>query len=198
MDRLVRDNNHNHRFFVFSGIIVVIVLLLECCSIPGTSGFLLPPQSDSYSRATMAQTKVIPTSTTTATGNRRNHPPSHPRFVASTTTELYGGIFGLGVPELLIIGIAGGVLIGPEKLGKYIGDVTGKLQSEGIPDEFKQIPKEFQKGFEESTTNAKARNAKPMEPIAQPTKKKKSTSSSLPVSPRTMPTQPSSVDDDPN
>ena len=197
MDRLVRDNNHKNRFFVFSGIIVVIVLLLECSSIPGTSGFLLPPQSDSYHRATTTHDTLIRTSTTTATGNRRNHQPPHPRFVASTT-ELYGGIFGLGVPELLIIGIAGGVLIGPEKLGKYIGDVTGKLQSEGIPDEFKQIPKEFQKGFEESTTNAKARNAKPMEPIAQPTKKKTSTSSSLPVSPRTMPTQPSSADDDPN
>jgi hypothetical protein len=45
-----------------------------------------------------------------------------------------------------------------------VGSITGKAKSE-LPDELKKIPLEFQKGFEESTENSKARNAKKMEAL---------------------------------
>ena len=46
------------------------------------------------------------------------------------------------------------------KLGKLVGGATHDS-------EWKQIPKAFQEGLEESEINARARNAKPMEALPQ-------------------------------
>ena len=72
------------------------------------------------------------------------------------------GLFGLGGAEIAIILGAGAFIIGPENLAKMIGSTAGKVKSD-LPDELRKIPEEFQKGFDESTENARARNAKQME-----------------------------------
>lgn len=77
------------------------------------------------------------------------------RSVANVQTM---GLFGLGGAEIAIVLAAVAFIIGPEQLGKMAGQVKGDL-----PDDLKRIPEEFQKGFEESTENSRARNAKQME-----------------------------------
>lgn len=67
------------------------------------------------------------------------------------------GLFGLGAPELAVIGIAAAFLLGPEKLaslGKDAGKIAGEL---------KEVPKEFQEGMKEGEAQAQAVKAK-MEP----------------------------------
>ena len=83
------------------------------------------------------------------------------RSVANIQTM---GIFGLGLPEIAIILVVAGFIIGPEGVGNMIGGFTGKVKGD-LPDELKKIPDAFQKGFEESTVNSKARNAKKMEDV---------------------------------
>lgn len=70
------------------------------------------------------------------------------------------GLFGLGAGELALILAAAAFIIGPQQLGSMAGQLKGDL-----PDDLKKIPEEFQKGFEESTENSKARNAKQMEAL---------------------------------
>ncbi len=72
------------------------------------------------------------------------------------------GLFGLGAGEIVLVLGAAAFIIGPEQLGK----MAGSLKSD-VPDELKKIPEEFQKGFEESTDNSKARNAKQMEALPE-------------------------------
>ena len=92
------------------------------------------------------------------------------------------GLFGLGVPELLIILIAAVVVIGPTKVVNTAGNLAGKAKKEldGLPEELKRIPEEFQKGVEEGESNARARNAKPMKltPKEDDAKKESEASSS--------------------
>ena len=83
------------------------------------------------------------------------------RSVANIQTM---GIFGLGLPEIAIILVVAGFIIGPEGVGNMIGGFTGKVKGD-LPDELKKIPDAFQKGYEESTVNSKARNAKKMEDV---------------------------------
>ncbi|OEU13216.1 hypothetical protein FRACYDRAFT_241551 [Fragilariopsis cylindrus CCMP1102] len=83
------------------------------------------------------------------------------RSVANIQTM---GIFGLGLPEIGIILVVACAIIGPDGVGNMIGGFTGKVKG-GLPDELKKIPDAFQKGFEESTVNSKARNAKKMEDV---------------------------------
>mmetsp|Transcript_11228 Transcript_11228/g.16385 ORF Transcript_11228/g.16385 Transcript_11228/m.16385 type:complete len:86 (+) Transcript_11228:1-258(+) len=71
------------------------------------------------------------------------------------------GLFGLGAPEIAVILILSVFLIGPQKLGELTRD-AGKMSS-GIKDEWKDIPQEFKKGFEEGEIESRSRNAKPME-----------------------------------
>jgi Sec-independent protein translocase protein TatA len=85
----------------------------------------------------------------------------HRRSVANVQTM---GVFGLGAAEIAIVLAVGAFIIGPQQLGNMVGSITGKAKSE-LPDELKKIPLEFQKGFEESTENSKARNAKKMEAL---------------------------------
>ena len=67
------------------------------------------------------------------------------------------GLFGLGGFEIAIILVAGAFVLGPEKLGE-LSRGAGKMSSD-----LTDIPKEFQKGFEEGETEARSRKAKPME-----------------------------------
>merc|ERR1712071_278663 len=77
----------------------------------------------------------------------------------SMTSVATMSLFGLGAPELAIILIAGAFLLGPQKLaelGKDAGKIAGEL---------KDVPKEFQKGFDEGQIDAKSRVAKPADPV---------------------------------
>ena len=85
----------------------------------------------------------------------------HRKSVGSIQTM---GVFGLGTAEIAIVLAVGAFIIGPEQLGKMVGSITGKAEG-GIPDELKKIPEEFKKGFDESSVNSKARNAKKMEAL---------------------------------
>ena len=78
--------------------------------------------------------------------------PSLSRQRQSIAAVQTRGLFGLGTPEILIILIAGAFVIGPEKLGNIAGEFKSGLDD--VPDEFKKIPEEFQKGVEEGETNA--------------------------------------------
>jgi len=84
------------------------------------------------------------------------------RHRRSVATVQVMGLFGLGGAEIAIIMAAGAFIIGPQQLGNMVGSVTGKVKDD-LPDELRKIPQEFQKGFEESTENSRARNAKLME-----------------------------------
>jgi sec-independent protein translocase protein TatA len=79
------------------------------------------------------------------------------------------GLFGLGAAEIAVILVVVVFVIGPDQIGRMAGNMAGKVKGEydGLPDELKKIPAEFQKGFEESTDNARARNAKQMEPVSE-------------------------------
>lgn len=83
----------------------------------------------------------------------------HRKSVANVQTM---GLFGLGAGELVIVLAAAAFIIGPENLG----NMAGQLKAD-VPDDLKRIPEEFQKGFEESTENSRARNAKQMEAVPE-------------------------------
>jgi Sec-independent protein translocase protein TatA len=71
------------------------------------------------------------------------------------------GLFGLGFLEIAVILGVGAFLVGPETLGKMAGQFKGGSM-DSIPDEFKKIPEEFQKGLQEGEANARSKRAKPM------------------------------------
>lgn len=73
---------------------------------------------------------------------------------AQVTTS---GLFGLGVPEIVVIVAIAAFVLGPQKIAEF-GKDAGKIAGE-----FKEIPKEFQKGLDEGELEAKARKAKKME-----------------------------------
>ncbi|GMH67670.1 hypothetical protein TrRE_jg3060 [Triparma retinervis] len=64
------------------------------------------------------------------------------------------GLFGLGGPEIAIIGVAAAFLLGPSKLAEFSKDL-GKVAGE-----LKDVPKEFQKGIAEGEAESKAIKAK--------------------------------------
>jgi len=66
------------------------------------------------------------------------------------------GLFGLGVPEIAIILVAGAFVLGPEKLAE-LGRDAGKMTKE-----LKEVPKEFQKGMDEGEIDARSMKAKKM------------------------------------
>lgn len=70
------------------------------------------------------------------------------------------GLFGLGIPEIVIISVAAIFVFSPQLLStaNNLGRDVGKLANE-----LKEVPKEFQKGLEEGEIEAKSRSAKPME-----------------------------------
>ena len=73
------------------------------------------------------------------------------------------GLFGLGLPEIAIILVAGLFVLGPEKISELVrasGQMAGELK-----DELRDVPVEFKKGLEEGETNARSSKAKVMEPV---------------------------------
>ncbi|KAL3920943.1 MAG: hypothetical protein SGARI_006813, partial [Bacillariaceae sp.] len=76
------------------------------------------------------------------------------------------GLFGLGAAEIAVILIVVAFVLGPDQIGKMAGNMAGRVKGE-LPDELKKIPDEFQKGYEESTVNARARNAKKMKKVPE-------------------------------
>mmetsp|Transcript_16168 Transcript_16168/g.33156 ORF Transcript_16168/g.33156 Transcript_16168/m.33156 type:complete len:150 (+) Transcript_16168:79-528(+) len=81
------------------------------------------------------------------------------RLVQSTgyrSTHMMG-LFGLGGPEIAIIGVAAAFLLGPQKLAEFSKDL-GKVAGE-----LKDVPKEFQKGIKEGEAESKAIKAKEAE-----------------------------------
>jgi sec-independent protein translocase protein TatA len=92
--------------------------------------------------------------------------PRQRRSVASIQTM---GLFGLGAAEIAVILIVVVFVLGPNQIGKMTGNFAGRFKGEydGLPDELKKIPEEFQKGYDESTVNARARNAKKMEKVPE-------------------------------
>ena len=88
------------------------------------------------------------------------------------------GLFGLGAAEIAVILIVVAFILGPDQIGKMAGNMAGRVKGEydGLPDELKKIPEEFQKGYEESTVNARARNAKEMEKVPDDDKDEDDTS----------------------
>jgi Sec-independent protein translocase protein TatA len=87
------------------------------------------------------------------------------RSVACIETQM--ALFGLGGAEIAVVLVAVVLVMGPNQLGKMAGNMTGRIKGEykDLPEEWKKIPKEFQMGLEESTENARARNAKLMERV---------------------------------
>lgn len=76
------------------------------------------------------------------------------------------GLFGLGGPEIAVILVAAGFLIGPQQIGNFVGKL--KSDYDDVPEELKRIPEEFKKGVEEGEVTARARNAKQMEQVPEP------------------------------
>lgn len=76
----------------------------------------------------------------------------------------------MGPAELILIGIAGVIVIGPSKLlefSKEAGSMAGKSAA-SMGDEWsevKKIPDEFQKGLEEGEIEARSRKAKEMKEV---------------------------------
>lgn len=68
-------------------------------------------------------------------------------------------LFGLGVPELAVIAIAVFFVLGPTKIVEMARG-AGQAASD-----FRDVPKEFQKGLEEGETEARSKKAKPMEEV---------------------------------
>jgi sec-independent protein translocase protein TatA len=70
------------------------------------------------------------------------------------------GLFGLGIPEIVIISVAAIFVFSPQLLSSAnnLGRDVGKLAND-----LKEVPTEFQKGLEEGEIEAKSRSAKSME-----------------------------------
>ncbi len=88
-------------------------------------------------------------------------PPTLVRQRKSMANVQTMGFFGLGAPEIIIILIAAAFLAGPQKLAE-LGKEAGKMSSD-----FKDVPAEFQKGFEEGEIEARSRVAKQMDDPAE-------------------------------
>jgi sec-independent protein translocase protein TatA len=67
------------------------------------------------------------------------------------------GLFGLGLPEIALILVAGAFVIGPDKL-RELGRDAGKMTKE-----MKEVPKSFKTGLDEGEVEARSKKAKPME-----------------------------------
>lgn len=93
--------------------------------------------------------------TTTATNS--NIPKAIQNQRKSCASVQTMSFFGLGGLEIGVILIAVFFLLGPQKLAE-MGRDAGKAASD-----FRDVPKEFQRGYEEGEIEARSRNAKQME-----------------------------------
>jgi sec-independent protein translocase protein TatA len=98
-----------------------------------------------------------------ASGNNAFLPRSVQNQRKSVANVQTAGLFGLGLPEIAIILVAGLLVLGPEKISEMVrasGQVAGELKNE-----LRDVPEEFKKGLEEGETNARSSKAKKMEPV---------------------------------
>ena len=136
--------------------VVAVLLLLGCCLLCSS---LLPPSSFSTCRSVPAHVvsvaEVVPVHQypfSPASVSRSS------RFGSASATRLRG-LFGLGGPEIAVIGVAAAFLLGPQKLAEFSKDL-GKVAGE-----LKDVPKEFQKGIKEGEEESKAMKAKQIEEV---------------------------------
>ncbi|CEM31116.1 unnamed protein product [Vitrella brassicaformis CCMP3155] len=76
------------------------------------------------------------------------------RTDGSPLTVRHAGFFGLGPTEIVVIVVAAGLLLGPEKVGKFARDL-GKIAGE-----LKEVPKEFQQGISDGENVEEMRKEK--------------------------------------
>ncbi|GMI56840.1 hypothetical protein ScalyP_jg9330 [Parmales sp. scaly parma] len=131
--------------------------LMLCMS--STVAFRAPSPSISFLTRQPSPSSTSHLYPTSFTSSSYPHPTLHPTHLpTSPTTTSLNGMFGLGAPEIAIVLVAAGVLLGPQKLGemtKELGKVAGEL---------KDVPKEFQEGLKEGEAQTKAMKAETMKP----------------------------------
>ena len=73
------------------------------------------------------------------------------------------GLFGLGFGELIIVVLALGFVLGPDKIISFIRS-SGSTAKE-FKDELSKVPEEFKKGLEEGEIEARSRKAKKIDAV---------------------------------
>ena len=100
----------------------------------------------------------------TNTAERQSHDAIR-RQRSSVASVQTMGLFGLGAPEIAIILVAAAFVLGPQKLAEF-GKDAGKMAGE-YGKELKNVPEEFKKGYDETSTDIRARKAKEMDPLPE-------------------------------
>jgi Sec-independent protein translocase protein TatA len=155
--------------------IVLLWAFVEALALKSCLGFVLPAAPNQGVLVSGRTSDRSPGASTFQNYDYQQRHLSLRRQRMSVANVQTMGLFGLGAPEVVIILVVAAVLIGPQNLGNMAGNFAGKLSTEfdDLPEDLKKIPKEFQKGVEEGEVNARARQAKPMEPVPKETEASK-------------------------
>ena len=106
-------------------VLCVAVMSALLLLLGGASGFVLPTQPG-LCRPGRPGTAAAAVSTPTVL-----HPQAVPTRAAAAPVQM--GLFGLGYPELAVIGLVGIVLLGPERLVPMAKDLGSALQPSNTP-----------------------------------------------------------------
>jgi hypothetical protein len=94
----------------------------------GASGFVLPTQPG---RCRPGRPGTAAAAAAAASKTTFLHPRAVPTRAAAVPVQM--GLFGLGYPELAVIGLVGIVLLGPERLVPMAKDLGSALQPSNTP-----------------------------------------------------------------